>query len=661
MRKELNDEQIIKLIYEYIENENAEYAIMIDGEWGSGKTCFVTEKLKENLKERFKKNNKKIKFIYISAYGVKESKELDDKIYEKVIEEFFPEKIKKLINDVENGVESLYKILKEFIKKLPDIDKNSMRRLIEILQKRHEKEYILIFDDLERTEMPISEILGYINEFVEHRKMKTIIIANEKELLKKKIYSNNELKYIVAESESLNIPVEEVEWKSLYRNQKEEKNSSKISIEDLNNRVEKIFGEDLLYNQIKEKLVGITIHYYPNMNAVIEVLIDNIIKEDNVKVYVRAKSDRIINIMQSEGHINIRTLKFALQIIQQVLDIVFNMDLSDFEKDTVEDCKSELITYIVYTCISYKDGTYKSKDNSEFFSIDISNRLKSGKYGFKFVDDVIEKGYLKSERVEEVIIAYLKFKSEDSNAYNDPINKLKSYWEMEDKEIEECYEQLIRKLKKNQYKPSSYCKIIYILIKIVKIGFPSEYLEEIINIMLDNIEKMEELEEFYCLDEVEFSFDDSDEKEYYYKKIAPIKESLDKLNKSGRIMNFNSIITGEKGWGEEFSSYCLNKKGDFIARKEFFALIDIDNLLNIIKISNTKEISDFRRCVATIYGMREVKQYFKNDLGKLVDFIDGLYKIDKKEIDSYDKTKRFNINWLKQNINLVIEKINSSI
>ena len=60
----LKDEEIIKIISEYIENKNTDYAIMIDGEWGSGKTHFILKKLKVELNNVWKKNKKEIKFFF---------------------------------------------------------------------------------------------------------------------------------------------------------------------------------------------------------------------------------------------------------------------------------------------------------------------------------------------------------------------------------------------------------------------------------------------------------------------------------------------------------------------------------------------------------------------------------------------------------------------
>ena len=170
MNECLNEEQIIKILKEYIESKNTDYAVLIDGNWGCGKTFFVENSIIKKFKEQeIEKDGKKkkIKFIYISVYGIKDI---------------------KIINKV---FESVYDIVSVF-KELPKIPKDSVRNLIEILQ--NQRNYIMVFDDIERSEIPISELLGYINDFVEHKKIKTILISNEKEILKKNLYTNAELK-----------------------------------------------------------------------------------------------------------------------------------------------------------------------------------------------------------------------------------------------------------------------------------------------------------------------------------------------------------------------------------------------------------------------------------------------------------------------------------
>ena len=55
---------------------------------------------------------------------------------------------------------------------------------------------ILIFDDLERCQIDISNLLGYINYFVEHQGLKVILVANEKKLEKDSNYKEIKEKLI---------------------------------------------------------------------------------------------------------------------------------------------------------------------------------------------------------------------------------------------------------------------------------------------------------------------------------------------------------------------------------------------------------------------------------------------------------------------------------
>ena len=57
---------------------------------------------------------------------------------------------------------------------------------------------ILCFDDLERANVDVIDILGYINNFVEHDGIKTILICNEKELATKFKNTNVEMKSLIA-------------------------------------------------------------------------------------------------------------------------------------------------------------------------------------------------------------------------------------------------------------------------------------------------------------------------------------------------------------------------------------------------------------------------------------------------------------------------------
>lgn len=650
----LKENEIIDIVREYIEDEKTDYAIMLDGEWGAGKTYFVRKILEKKIEENWKEKNLEIKFIYVSAYGVKTTIALDNKIYEKIIADFLPEKVKNKYKVIGNGLWSLYRILKEF-KKIPE---GSMKFLIEILQKRNAKNYVLIVDDLERCEMPITELLGYINEFVEHKSMKTIIIANEKEILKKKIYSNSELKYIVAENELLDTPKEEKSLANLFQGKKDNNENKTFNINELNNRVKKVFGEDVFYNQIKEKLIGITIYYKPNLDEVIDEIIKEYVKNKCVREYIEENKAKLITVMNNKNHINIRTLKIALKILDKILIVVLKMDLSQYEERIIESVKRDLVIYTLTTCIEYKDGNVmKNKEPEIFFISQANNFNENSNNGFKFINDIVEKSYVDNDRIRKVITDYMIIKSQDTRDYGNPINVLGNYWELEDKIIEKNYKLLKEKLEKKQYKVFSYSKILYRIMKITNIGFPMEYLDEIKNIMLKNLKDSSDNQEYNFFDELDIAFDDELERKKYEEIVSPIKKIIEDANDNSRENNINVIINGEKGWGQKFSDYCIKNKVNFQSRKEYFKVIDIEKLLDCIKKSNTKEISDFRRCSATIYGFRNIKDFYIDDLFKLEKFLEGLQNISEEELNCYDKSKQYNIDWLKRNIKETIEML----
>lgn len=55
-----------------------------------------------------------------------------------------------------------------------------MKSIISSVKKHN---LVFIFDDLERSDIPLKEFLGWINQVVEVEKMKVILIANEEKLL----------------------------------------------------------------------------------------------------------------------------------------------------------------------------------------------------------------------------------------------------------------------------------------------------------------------------------------------------------------------------------------------------------------------------------------------------------------------------------------------
>ena len=90
----LTDEQIIELLIEYITDERYMQAVLIDGDWGSGKTYFIREKLiKELQKTVLEKTKQYQSILYISLYGMENVSQIVDEINITALEHFFDKKL----------------------------------------------------------------------------------------------------------------------------------------------------------------------------------------------------------------------------------------------------------------------------------------------------------------------------------------------------------------------------------------------------------------------------------------------------------------------------------------------------------------------------------------------------------------------------------------
>jgi GTPase SAR1 family protein len=165
------------------------FAVLLKGQWGSGKTWFI-----ERYCQKLKESNQEV--LYISLYGMRGISEIEDNFFQ-------------LLHPIRSskGMAITGIILKGLLKGALKIDLNRDNKeegtwniqIPEInLPKRLENinKSIIIFDDLERCNIDLNTLLGYINYFVEHQGLKVVIIANEEELNKNTSYKSTKEKLV---------------------------------------------------------------------------------------------------------------------------------------------------------------------------------------------------------------------------------------------------------------------------------------------------------------------------------------------------------------------------------------------------------------------------------------------------------------------------------
>lgn len=622
----MDDDKILEILNKYIKNPKMQYAILIDGEWGSGKTYFI--------KNKFVKGNKNI--IYIPLNGMKNREEIDKKIYYKILENNIPDNITKSkgIKLVKKTGGAIFSITNELIKKVFSIDISGIKNIngSEIISLfKNISDYVIVFDDLERCEMPISEILGYINDYVEHRNVKCVIVANEREINKINYDDNYELKVLSCLKDDIDYG--DKEENSAYSS----RDNKKVGISKIKNRILNMYEGNKKYKAIKEKLIGITIKYIPNIDRIYDQLIIEY-KDQNEELYkfLKENKDNCIDIFKLNNCNNIRTMIFIIDRFELLYNEINNIDI---------DKKNTIIKLVFRNVIFSSIGIKKGIDIRQILSGvmyssaacltgDVRQNYNNYYTAFNFVDDFILDGNIDKDKIMGSIEYYLSINYEKIED-DDPYNKLKVYWELEDDEIKNAMKEILNNIKANKYNYKLFPKIIYSLSCIENLNFEKEIIQDIINEMGKYIENNE-------IDYIDFHVWARDEQvaQIYNKNVKYIKDKIELSGKNQNIINLKEIFETED-WGIKLNEYI--REQDCINKKQFLNEFDVDTIIEKIKNSNSKNIYNFKYCIDKIYNFSNLKDFYINDLEKLKQIIERLDEMDKK---SFGITKKEAIEYL---------------
>ena len=177
----MNGNAIKKIVTDYLKTTHTDYAIMINGEWGCGKTFFVdTELSKEIVATTCPNNSEKYRPVYYSLFGISSSDEINLGIKRQIVihRANEKEKAKKKKDDAATITGTTLGIIADVF----SVDSKRLLNLYDL--KDIPKNAVLIFDDLERSKMPLTELLGVINKYAVVDKKKVIVICNEMKIEK---------------------------------------------------------------------------------------------------------------------------------------------------------------------------------------------------------------------------------------------------------------------------------------------------------------------------------------------------------------------------------------------------------------------------------------------------------------------------------------------
>ncbi len=323
-----------------------------------GKTHFWNNKIRKKI-ESLELNGKRYTTIYMSLYGISNLEEISKKIFIETTQ-LMDKNLRRFMDA--NGQTSIPEYAKTGI---------DMANFFGVTQNGDRVDYgeffstddkVLCFDDLERANVDVIDILGYINNFVEHDHIKTIIICNEKELSTKLKSSNLEMKTFIATY--------------LLDKQDELNKSDKPMVEKIQDKIEHVFDKANDYERIKEKLIGETFEYAPKFDYIINGILMRYENNADLIRFLRENTGLIISTFNKSGTRNLRILKHALNDFKKIYEMV-NKSYPNTNHRVMQ-------TMLIFTiAISFeikagkitKDKFINIKDNEEYKSILVSSRI----------------------------------------------------------------------------------------------------------------------------------------------------------------------------------------------------------------------------------------------------------------------------------------------
>lgn len=456
-------EDLVESILDYVRSDYTDYAIMINGEWGSGKTYFWNHKIRNKI-ESMQLNGKQYTTIYMSLYGISNLEEISKKIFIETTQ-LMDKNLKKYMQANNQTT------IPEYAKTGLD-----MANFFGVTQNGDRVDYsdffstddkVLCFDDLERANVDVIDILGYINNFVEHDHIKTIIICNEKELSTKLKSNNLEMKTFIA----------------TYLLDKEgdlASSTDKPMVEKIQDTIETVFDKANDYERIKEKLIGETFEYAPEFNYIINGLLMRYETNEELIRFLRENTGLIISTFNKSGTRNLRILKHALNDFRKVFEMV-----NKYYPNTNNRVLQTMLIFTIAVSFEIKAGKVTKdkfiniQDNEEYKSILVSSRvllMDNRQFYIKEFDNNYYYNFKAEYRFFKFIEIYVRTRIFDMKVFKENMEVIintvdtdklpgykrlltEEYWKISDDQFEGIVDEIIEDVKNGRIRLIDMVKI----------------------------------------------------------------------------------------------------------------------------------------------------------------------------------------------------------
>ena len=624
-------EELVESILDYIRAEYTDYAIMINGEWGSGKTYFWNNKIRKRI-DGMQFNGKQYTTIYMSLYGISNLEDISKKIFIETTQ-LMDKNLKKYMDS--SGVSNIPEYAKTGLDMANFFGVTQNGDKIDYAKFFSTDDKVLCFDDLERANVDVIDILGYINNFVEHDHIKTIIICNEKELSTKLKSSNLEMKTFIATY--------------LLDKEGDLAKTEKPMVEKIRDKIEYVFDKANDYERIKEKLIGETFEYAPEFNYIINGLLMRYETNADLIRFLRENTGIIISTFNKSGTRNLRILKHALNDFKKIYEMVNK----NYPKTNYRIMQTMLIFTIA---ISFeikagkitKDKFIHIMDNEEYKSILVSSRvlMDNRQFYIKEFDNNYYYNFKSEYRFFKFIEIYVRTRIFDMKTFKNNMETIintidteklpgykrlltEEYWKIADDEFDAIIESIIADIKEGKVTLIEVVKLFAYFSYFSKKGLISYDMKTIKSIFFNGM-NVASLTSEYCQNPeqelIQISIAESSEMEEVLKHFYEINAQLkDKMYKEKAEDIFKCIPMKMESFYDRFEKECMDIP--------IFKYYDVYQMFQRISCANNEDVVTIREILR-----RRVEKYQKEIEPEMKNI-----KQLKQVIDDYIKGKDISI------------------
>lgn len=649
----MTSKEITDAVVNYIHDENAKYAILIDGAWGSGKTYLYENYLVDAINPtEIGKNGRKYN-VYISLYGISTIASLSKQLISNYLI-YVRGKGNKLIK---KGIKPLAGIIgiasSAFSFSIGSVSVKLSDTFAKIVNSINVKDMVICFDDLERCTIPINEFFGFVNNLVEHCNCKVLILADEKNI--GKIYANTNLeeKYLTVLSGNRKVVecIEEEKTRRIRNSGSGQAGNDEITVEELKKLNEILYSENYIYKDIKEKVIGRTMSYYPILkDVVVELIVGNektqgVVSDEHYKEYLLNHKDAIVNAFNETENSNLRIIRSWLISFRTI----YVTTIKYYSKNRyLEEMLNDYLQYSIWAIGALKNNKkiihYANFESQEMVTFE--GHKYNHIYRYSFIDAWIDRNVWRDEDLLQACKLIIK-RREREDVDNPPrihstgkaLSELREWYLFEDAKVIDIIANLEKEIEENKYSYYDYSNIISYLLHMQEEGLYKGNLNNIKDIMINLIKNDTNIQE-----ENEFpkDFVSAEVRKKYNELYRPISEERKERNRILRKENQEEENIYKNA--NSFLEHCKKMENYYCSHRSFIEYLNLEKLYLLINDSDNEGVYTICRAFSTIYFMGNLAEFYSADTEKLIEFRNNLK--DESIINKGGITRRIAINSL---------------